>query len=194
MGHIEQLLRDYGPLGVFLGAAFEGQTAVVAGGFLAHLKLMSVWTVAVCACAGSGLIDQALFLAGRRFRDHEFVVRTSQTAAFAKALRFIERYPVSYVIAFRFLFGLRLASPIAIGVSRMPAVRFLLLNILSAAIWAGTFTAIGFWFGQTFEAWFGRFKGLEHWLGVALVVIVAAIALYHLVKWLWPYLRPRHQT
>ena len=191
MGHIEQLLRDYGPLGVFLGAAFEGQTAVVAGGFLAHLKLMSVWTVGASAFAGSGLIDQALFLAGRRFRSHDFVVRTSQTKAFAQALGFIERYPVSYVIAFRFLFGLRLASPIAIGVSQMPALRFAFLNLLSAAIWAGTFTAIGFWFGQTFEAWFGRLKGLEHGLGVALVAIMGVVATYHLVKWLWPYLRPR---
>ena len=191
MSHIEQILAQYGALAVFLGAAFEGQSAVIAGGFLAHLGIMSVWMVGASACAGSGVIDQLLFLAGRRYRQHPFVVRTSETPAFAKALRFIERYPVSYVIAFRFLFGLRLASPVAIGVSRMSSTQFFVLNIISAAIWAGTFTAIGYLFGQTFEAWFGRFKGLEHWLGLALVALVAAVALYHLGKWGWVYLRDR---
>jgi membrane protein DedA with SNARE-associated domain len=191
MDQIENLLREYGAIGVFLGAAFEGQTAVIAGGFLAHLELMPLWLVTASACSGSYLIDQGLFLAGRRFRNNSFVVRTSQTPAFAKALRFFARYPVSYIIAFRFIVGLRLASPIAIGVSDMGTWRFTALNLLSAAIWAGTFSLLGYWFGHTFQAWFGQIKGIEHWLGLGLIGLVIAFAAFHLAKWIWAFLRAR---
>ena len=43
MGELHQALVNYGPIAVFLGAAFEGQTAVIAGGFLAHQQLISLW-------------------------------------------------------------------------------------------------------------------------------------------------------
>lgn len=193
MDQIENLLREYGAIGVFLGAAFEGQTAVIAGGFLAHLKLIPLWLVALSACAGSFLIDQGLFLAGRRYKLNSLVVRTSQTPAFAKALRFFVRYPVSYIIAFRFIVGLRLASPIAIGVSDMETWRFTALNLLSAVIWAGTFSLLGYWFGETLQAWFGHIKGVEHWLGLGLIGLVLAFAAFHLGKWAVGLLRARRQ-
>jgi membrane protein DedA with SNARE-associated domain len=191
MDQIEKLLHAYGPLAVFLGAGFEGQTAVIAGGFMAHLKLMSVWTVFFSAFAGTWLVDEALFIAGRRFRDHPFVVRTSATLAFAKALNFIQRYPVSYMIAFRFVVGLRLASPIAFGVSPISNLRFTALNVLSAVVWSAVFTLAGFWFGETLEAWLGHIKGLEHWLGLGLVALVVAFAGYHAIKWLIIWRRNR---
>ena len=104
---MEEFLTQYGPIGVFLGSAFEGQTAVVVGGLLARQHLLPLWVVLACATAGSGLMDHLLFVAGRRFRAHRFVVRAAQQPAFARALRFIERYPVSYILTFRFIFGLR---------------------------------------------------------------------------------------
>jgi len=76
--------------------------------------------VLLSATAGSGILDHLLFVAGRRFRSHRLVTRASEQPAFAKALRFIERYPISYILVFRFIFGLRVASPIAIGVSSVP--------------------------------------------------------------------------
>lgn len=142
---MEQFLTQYGPIGIFLGAAFEGQTAVVLGGLLARQNLLSLWGVVACAMAGSGIIDQLLFVAGRRFRSHRLVVRAAQQPAFARAIRFIERYPVSYILAFRFIFDRRMVSPIAIGVSDMPTWRFAVLNIVGAVIWAGALAAAGYY-------------------------------------------------
>src|SRR5215471_6819313 len=102
---MEEILRQYGPIGVFLGAAFEGQTAVVVGGLLARQHLLAFWVVLASATAGSGLIDHLLFVAGRRFRDHRWVQRMTGQAAVARALGLIERFPNSYTLIFRFIFG-----------------------------------------------------------------------------------------
>src|SRR6185437_14259022 len=133
---MEEILRQYGPIGVFLGAAFEGQSAVILGGLVARQHLLSCWVVLASATAGSALIDHMLFVGGRRYRDHRWVRWATDKPAFARALKFIERFPNSYTLIFRFIFGLRLASPVAIGVSRVPTWQFTLLNALGALIWA----------------------------------------------------------
>ncbi|WP_340645099.1 DedA family protein [Phenylobacterium sp.] len=191
MGDLHNALVTYGPLAVFLGAAFEGQAAVIAGGFLAHQGLIPLWLTLTAAALGSALIDHGLFLAGRRFRGAKFVIRAAQTRGFAKALQFIERFPISYIFAFRYLFGLRMVSPIAIGVSQVGTLAFTVLNIASAIVWAVVFTAIGYWFGETIEATFGRFKGTEHRLTIAAVILAGIVAVFHLVKWAWPRLKMR---
>ncbi|MDP3659397.1 MAG: DedA family protein [Phenylobacterium sp.] len=178
---MEHLISQYGALGVFLGAAVEGQSAVVAGGLLARQHLMSLWIALACATSGSGLADQMLFIAGRRFRDTAWVARTTARPAFAKALGFIERYPNTYVLAFRFVYGLRLVSPLAIGVSRMPAWRFAGLNLLAAALWAAVFTGLGYAFGEAVEAMLGS-QAARRGAMIAAVALVLLVLVGALVR------------
>lgn len=181
---LEQAFEHYGPVVVFLGAAFEGNLAVIAGGLLAHQKLVPLWLTGMAATCGSWLIDQALFMAGRRFRDHRFVRRVGETRAFAKSLAFIERFPTSFILSFRFLYGLRMAGPVALGVTQVSSLRFFVLNFVGAVIWAGVFTLAGYFFGEAIEAFFGQVKAFERYIAWAIAAGAAVFAVYHLVRWL----------
>jgi membrane protein DedA with SNARE-associated domain len=181
---LHQAFAQYGPVVVLLGAAFEGNLAVIAGGLLAHQKLASVWVMGAAATTGSWLIDQALFMAGRRFRDTRFVRKVCRTTAFAKSLGFIERYPTSFILAFRFIYGVRMAGPVALGVTRVSAARFFILNFCGALIWATVFTLAGFFFGEAIEALFGRIKAFEQYVAWAVGVGIAIFAAYHLARYL----------
>ena len=181
---MEEFLRQYGPIGIFLGAAFEGQTAVIVGGLLARQQILNLWLTLGCATAGSAILDHLLFVAGRRFRTHRWVVRATEQAAFARALKFIERFPISYTLTFRFIFGLRVASPIAIGVSQVPTWRFTVLNILGAIIWATAFTMVGFVFGEAVQNLFGGPHHAGRWTLIAAGAIILAVLLIWGVRYL----------
>ncbi|MDB5428684.1 MAG: hypothetical protein JWR47_315 [Phenylobacterium sp.] len=181
---MEEFLRQYGPIGIFLGAGFEGQTAVIVGGLLARQHIVPLWLVLASATAGSGLVDHLLFVAGRRFRTHRWVVRATEQPAFARALRFIERFPISYILAFRFIFGLRVASPIAVGVSQIPTWRFTVLNILGAVIWAAAFTMAGFVFGEAVHNVFGHGHHAGRWTLMAAGGIIVAVLIVWAVRYL----------
>lgn len=181
---MEEFLRQYGPIGIFLGAGFEGQTALIVGGILARQHILSLWLVLACATAGSGLVDHMLFVAGRRFKTHRWVVRATRQPAFAKALSFIERYPVGYILAFRFIFGLRIASPIALGVSQVPTWRFTLLNILGAVVWATAFTLAGFIFGEAVHNLLGHGHHAGRWTLMTAGGVVVVVAVFWLVRYL----------
>ncbi len=173
---IDTAIARFGLLAVFVGAAVEGETVVVTGGLLAHEQLLPLGGVMIAAAAGSLLADQALFFIGRRYRDHRRVRGIAARPEFAKALGMLERNPFRFIFAFRFLYGLRTISPIAIGASAVPARIFLLLNTLAAIVWAVAISAIGYFFGHAIELTIGRLRHYEHLAGAAGALVVMVLA------------------
>lgn len=146
-----QLVQDIGPWAIALGAGFEGETAAIAGGVMAHRGIFPAWAAFLATAFGAFFADELFFQVGRRFRDRPFVTHARQKPAFAKAVGFIERYPTAYILIFRFLYGLRTVSPIAIGLTSIPLRRFAALNALACVIWSAVFTTIGFMFGPAVD-------------------------------------------
>lgn len=170
---LHQFIIDYGLWAVLGGTFLEGESVVVLAGFLAHQRLQHLPSVMLCAFAGSFLADQLLFHLGRRYREHRYVRRIREKPAFEKALSAIDRYPHGFILSLRFLYGLRTVGPVALGVSQVPPLRFLVLNAIAAAIWAACFSLLGYAFGQTIESLLGRLHGVETKLAIAAAIGVA---------------------
>lgn len=182
MAHLEHYLSSFGPVAILLGAAFEGQTMVIAGGVLARRHLISPLVAVLAAALGSGLLDYVLFVLGRSFRQSRFVRRAAARPAFNKALALIERFPSGFILIFRFLYGLRAAGPVAVGVSQVSAARFAVLNAVAAALWAGAFVMLGYLFGPTVMNMLQR---LEAHLTPAAIGLAAGGLAAALVVWRW---------
>jgi membrane protein DedA with SNARE-associated domain len=155
---LPDLIHRFGVAGVMLGAGLEGETAVVVGGGLARKGLFSPWMAGLAAFAGSFLVDQLIFAIGRNRREGSFVQRIRKKPVFDRAVRFVERHPLPFCFGFRFLYGFRIAGPLAIGISAIPARHFAIINAVSALLWASVFTMIGYRFEDEFE------RAL-HWVG-----------------------------
>lgn len=178
----EHHLTAFGPLAILLGAAFEGQTIVIGGGVMARQHLISPAMAVGAAALGSGAIDYLLFILGRSFRHTRFVRRVAAKPTFNRALVLIERYPTGFILSFRFLYGLRAAGPVAMGVSKVSHGHFAVLNALAAGLWAGVFVALGYVFGPAVMALLGRL--FAHAAPIAITVAVVG-AIGGLAFWRW---------
>ena len=172
---LTHLLARYGLLGVFLGAGIEGETVVLAGGVLAREGLVSLPAAMIAAALGSCLVDQAWFFLGRYGRNLHWVRKITERPAFERATDLVERHPTAFIFGFRFVYGMRTVSPIAIGTTDVRTHRFVATNAVSAAIWAPLFTLIGYAFGAAVEPFLHRFKH------GAMIVIAALVGLGLLV-------------
>ena len=180
---IEAIVARWGVAAVFAGAMLEGETAVIAGGLIAHQGFVA-WPVAFAAAAlGSFVSDQFFFAAGRRYRDRPLVQRWTRKRAFAKALQLLERYPTGFIFAFRFLYGLRTVSPVAIGTSQVPTATFVPLNAAAAILWAALFTALGYWFGEAVTEAAGRLQPSRQTLLTGVAVLAGGFAIFQFVRW-----------
>ena len=177
---LAELVHHFGSIGVGLGAGLEGETAVVVGGIAAHHGLFSPISAWIAAWLGSFIADQCFFLLGRWRRETRWVRAIAAKPVFGRAIGMIERFPIIFCIVFRFIYGMRVAGPIAIGLSRVRVRLFLLLNFVSAGVWAVTFTALGYFFGHAVE------RLLEKLLSPAHIAIVTGLAcLAASLFWFW---------
>jgi membrane protein DedA with SNARE-associated domain len=177
---LEAFLTHWGVAAVFVGAMAEGESFVIGGGALASRGLLHAWQVALAAFCGSVAMDQICFYLGRHFSTHRWICALRARPAFGRALDFIERHPTGYILAFRYLYGLRIVSPIAIGITSVATRRFVLLNMASAAVWAALFTGLGYLAGNAYEKLFGQVHSLSLFLlGMILLAVIGSAVAHH---------------
>lgn len=181
MHAIHAFLVSYGLIVVYLGVIIEGESVLIAAGFLAHQGVMNPFAVFLAAFAGSVTGDQILFYVGRHFAGSRLVQRQVARPLFAKVLERIHQNEVLFILSFRFIYGVRTISPIALGIARVSPALYAGLNLVSAAVWAALFTVLGYVFGQTIERFSGRLH-VEHKLIIAGALCLAALVAFGLAR------------
>ena len=180
---LPQLVADYGYLAVFVGTLLEGEAVLMLAGYAAHRSYLSLPLVMVVAFFGATLGDQIFFLIGRRFGPRLLLRSPRFRKQAERADRLLLRYHGWMIVGVRFAYGLRIAGPIAIGMSTLPAWRFFLFNAIGALLWAPLIAGAGYLFGHALEQVMADLRRYETWglVGVA-VVFVAVTLVAHLVK------------
>ncbi|PWT77182.1 MAG: DedA family protein [Proteobacteria bacterium] len=175
---LQEFILDYGYLAVFVGSLLEGETILIMAGFAAHRGYLSLpWVVAIGA-AGGFLGDQIFFMAGR-WRGRQILARFPSVALHAARIDdLIDRHSTWLILGVRFMYGLRLAGPVLIGMSKVSHWRFVVLNLIGALIWAGVISGAGYAFGQGVELMLEHVRRYEFPILVGMLSFGAAV-------WLW---------
>jgi len=76
--------------------------------------------------------------------------------------------------------GLRIALPVALGLTSMDARKFFWLNLLSASVWSCVFAFVGFGTSRLVTGIVDNLHHYEKWIAVG-VLLVAALILW--LRW-----------
>lgn len=175
---IGALLHDHIYTAIVLGSLVEGETTVVLAGYAAHRGYAPWWAVAALAAVVNFALDQAWYVLGRS-RGAALLARFSALRRGVEAMTpRIERHRRWIIFSVRFMYGLRTAGPIALGITRVPWLDFVVFNALGAVAWATMFAGLGYAFGLAIAAVIGE---IAHYEMLAVLVIVAG----GLAGWLW---------
>lgn len=167
----EHLIAQYGYPAVLLGTTLEGETVLILAGIGAHQGYLSLPGVLLMATIGGTLGDQTAFFLGR-YCGSGILKRFPRIAErTGKVNDLLARFDIGVIICMRFLYGLRVAGPIVVGMGPIPAWRFMLLNTLGAAIWASLIGGAGYLFGNA-VTWF--LAGIKRYENTALLFILVA--------------------
>ena len=180
------LLHQYGYLLIFLGTLAEGETLLVLGSYFAHRGYLDLGGVMLTAFVGAVCGDQLFFHLGRRHAKGLLERFPRLRDKVNVALRRVEDHQVKVVLSMRFLWGLRIALPVALGLTNMNARRYFFVNLVSAAIWSVTFSLAGFGASRLLSQIIDNLHHYELWIagGLLLIAIIAAA---------WHFGRPRRK-
>jgi membrane protein DedA with SNARE-associated domain len=170
----EALVLAYGYPLLFIGIIFEGETFLLIGAFLAHRGYLNLPIVMAVAFASTVLTDQTFFWIGRT-RGMTILTRHPEwESRVDKVRRLLEKYQLSLIVTFRFLYGLRILTPLVIGASGFSPRLFLLFNLIGAVIWVVSIGLAGYAFGHAMEIILADIHKYELWIVIGIFVIGTA--------------------
>jgi membrane protein DedA with SNARE-associated domain len=170
------LLATYGYLAVFAGSLLEGESMLVLAGFAAHQGRLFFPAVLLIAFVAGTLGDQIFFWIGRAWgaailRRFPVVERRARCV-----WQLLQRYDALLIVGIRFMYGLRIAGPIAMGACGVAVRRFAAFNLLGAAIWAIVVGGFGYLLAGALEAALGDLARYENAiLGLMVAVVIVAV-------------------
>ncbi|GAA4665337.1 DedA family protein [Frondihabitans cladoniiphilus] len=122
-----------------------GDSLLVTAGLLHDALDLSVWVIAICGFVAAALGDSVGYFLGSRFGRRLFKpdARILKTSHLRQAEEFFEKYGGAALILGRFVPIVRTYVPLAAGATRYRYPKFLLFNLVGAALWAGGLTIVG---------------------------------------------------
>jgi len=180
---LEHLLEVYGYPALFAGTFLEGETPLLMASFLAHRGYLSLPVVALVGFAGAFAADQLSFYLGRSRGRGYLVGRPVWQAKAERAHALLQRYGLRIVVGFRFVYGLRVATPFVVGMTGFAPLRFLLLNAVGGAVWSVVITFLGYSLGGVLKVFLEDLRSYE-------LLVILSIASISAIVWVI-YLRRR---
>jgi len=171
---LSEIVSTYGYAAVLIGALLEGESILLMAGFAAHQGYLAIELVLLLGFVGGTVGDQVFFWIGRAWGEpllERFPSLKARTAFVGTLLR---RWDAALVFAVRFMYGLRIAGPVAMGALGVSSGRFALFNALGAAVWALVIGGGGYLLGHSLQVLLGN---LEDYEGLALAIVAIGMML-----------------
>jgi|GEM_PF-72830 len=158
-----------------VGTFFPGSTAMFIAGAFAGTGTLNLGWLFVCAIAGAVAGDALSFWIGRRYRDSIAQVWpfSHHPGILEKAQAYFESHGTRSVILARFIAPLRAVVPVVAGMAGMSPMRFFVMNVISALVWAPAHIVPGVVFGASLQL-----------AGAVSFRLVVALAMIVFVGWL----------
>lgn len=167
----ENFLHHFGYPALVLGTFVEGEAAVLFGAYLAVQGYLKIEWVAFFAFCGTLATDQWWYFLGRRHGRKFLAKRPKWQATGDKALRHLQRNPDLWVLSFRFIYGMRMIMPIAIGLSGYSWRRYIVLDSIAVAVWSIGISFAAFHLGSALQGVLGNLRRYEMYaLGAAVLI------------------------
>jgi membrane protein DedA with SNARE-associated domain len=169
---LEYLVGSYGYLAILLGTFIEGETILIVGGFIAQLGFLKLPYVMITAFIGSFLGDQFFFILGR-LKGPVLLSRFVKVQKRVDKIHvFSERHQDLIMTGFRFIYGIRILTPIVLGMNhKISAKRFFIFNAIGAIVWSVVVSFGGYLFGEALHLIMKDIKQYELKIIIGLVTI-----------------------
>ncbi|MCP4698181.1 MAG: hypothetical protein GY862_15205 [Gammaproteobacteria bacterium] len=175
---------------IVVGLFIPGVAAMFALGALVAAGAMDLWSTIAWAVAGAIAGDGISFWVGHHYREHLRVMWPFRRHPewLARAEKFFHRHDNKSIIFGRFAGPVRPIIPAVAGMLGMPPVRFYVVNVISALLWAPAYLFPGVVLGASLKLAAGVATRLA-------VLAVLVIGLLWFTAWLvrrsYVFLQPR---
>lgn len=140
-------------------------------GVLARTGVFAFEEALAVGAAGGFIGDSLSYFIGARFRGRARTLRFFMRAR-PRLEKLMRRFGVLSVFIVKYVYGLRTASAMFLGLAHFGYLKFGVLTLASCALWAGVLVGLGFTFATGIEKIIGDLHQIQIFLLAGLIIIV----------------------
>ncbi|CCH03140.1 Inner membrane protein yohD [Fibrella aestuarina BUZ 2] len=178
----QELMLTYGYPILFVGVMLESEAFLIVAAYLAHRGYFSLPLVIGIAALSSFAVSQLCFYLGHRYGSGFISKRPAWQQRFARVQTLLHRYGAGLVFGYRALYGLRGFIPASLGLANYSRSRFLLINGLSAIVWAVVVALAGNSIAHYAESLYSQIRQHDKLVILGLLGLGTAWTLYKLYQ------------
>lgn len=178
MQEVIENIETYGYIILFLYSLGGGFVGLVAAGVLSYLGKLDLLTSMVVAFIANTIGDMLLFYISRFNKDMFDPLIKRQKRVYALSVLLIKKYGNKMVFIQKFIYGVKTFVPIALGLSKYSGVRFTILNIVAALLWAVVIGLGSYFASELSLKIFSFITDNSYIMPILLILILGGIYLY----------------
>lgn len=183
---LQNFISHYGYIIVFFASLIEGESIILTASILASQGKLDIQKVVALTFIGTLFADQGLYFVGRAFGHKIFNRFPTLKAKSHKIMKFFHKHQIPFILSFRFIYGIRILSPIVIGMSEVNPRTYMILNFIAALIWTGLSCAAGYYLGEIIFSYLHKMNGFLKYGFILLLSMVIIHIIHRLSKKLSP--------
>ncbi len=168
---MEDLIRDWGYIILFLYSFGGGFLALVVAGILSFSGELNIFLVIIVAGAANFVGDQFLFTIARKNKAQAKQMMQKHRRKIAMAHLMMRKYGSWVIFLQKYIYGIKTLIPLAMGLTKYDYKKFILFNIFATALWAIFIGMASYMMGDLVYTYIEEFKSY----GLAFVALILLI-------------------
>ncbi|QKF86469.1 DedA family membrane protein, type III (SNARE domain) [Campylobacter blaseri] len=152
--------------------------AIIAAGVLSYAGKMDITLVIVIAAISNMLGDTLLFYLARYSKQEFAPYLKKQRRNLALAQILFKKHGDKIIFIQKYLYGIKTIIPIAIGLTKYPFMKFSIINVISAIIWAISLGLCSYYAGDFLMRVFEGIKKYPFIMPLIVFLLIGGIVLY----------------
>lgn len=171
---MEELIKDWGYIVLFLYSFGGGFVALVVASILAYGGELNLALVLVVAGVANFIGDQFLFTVARKNKSQAKQMMQKHKRKIAMAHLLMKKYGSWVIFVQKYIYGIKTLIPLAMGLTKYDLKKFLIFNIMATIIWTLVVGIGSYMLGELVYTYIEEFKTY----GIAIVVVILLSVLF----------------
>ncbi len=171
-------LSTYGYIALFFYSLGGGMVAIIAAGVLSFMGKMDIKLSIMIAFIANTLGDSLLFYLSRYSKEEIYPYIKKHRRKIALCHLLMKQHGDKIVFIQKFIYGIKTLIPLAIGLTKYSFLKFNILNVISAFIWAILLGYGSYMFGDIFQRSIFIISEKPYLIPIVILPLLAGIWLY----------------
>jgi len=176
---MEELIRDWGYIILFLYSFGGGFVALVVAGILSYSGELNIFITILVAGTANFIGDQFLFLIARNNKDQAKSMMQKHRRKIAMSHLLMRKYGSWVIFLQKYIYGIKTLIPLAMGLTKYDYKKFIFFNFFATVVWALVVGISAYMLGELVYTYIDEFKTY----GLAFVALVLLTVFYFYRKY-----------